>query len=494
MSGSSRITVPQRDALMVLVLLPLIAAAGAAIAWATVTYGIITVAPLFVMVVTLGVLAMVGLRVAFLLLILALAFPFRSQFLFEGVDLHTTHLLIPLVALLAAVQLAYGQLRLPRGLLPPLLVMLLGGVIAALAGTDPGGSLTRLIFGLALPMLVAIVAATVIKPERDIGPLTNVLALALCGLGLLSLAQLAGAAPGPLGPIFGEDRVNGLFYHPNILGAYLAANIVLFAGIAAYRGASGVYLLVPIALGLAGLVATLARGPFLGLIAGLLLVTVLLATRRPASLLAIVVIVPIVAAVALPEAPTEQRSALSDRFNEAFEPDAEAGRKAIWTDAERQIAAYPLTGIGALTFADEFSRSASSTNVDDNVTHAHNLFLEGYLSLGPLGMIGLVWLLAGAVQRLWRSSRDSGGDGKIVAGWSIGAIGALLSIVVSSMVDFPFWQLEVTAFVFLLVGAAYAQGAPESAPDAQAAGDEDAEDRSAKAAMVRSRNRSVASA
>jgi O-antigen ligase len=413
---------------------------------------------------------------------LALAFPFRSQALWEGVDIHTTYLLIPLVAILAGIQLAYGRLKLPRGFIAPLLLVLFGGIVAALAGPDPAGSLTRLMVGVGMPLLVGIVAAAVIQPERDLSVLCNVLAIALAGMGLLALAQLAGAAPGPLSPIeFGEDRVNGLFYHPNIFAAVLAANVVLLGGLAAYRGRSGLYLLLPIGLGVAGLVATLSRGPILGLLAGLLLVMVLLAKRRPASLIAVVIILPIVAVVALPEAPTEQRSALGERFNQALDPDAEEGRKAIWSAAEERIEAYPLTGMGTLTFADTFTRTASTSNVDQDVTHAHNLFLEGYLSLGPLGLIGLAWLVAGAIKRLWRSSGRLDRTGRIVGGFSLGAIGALFSLIVSSMVDFPYWQIEVTAFAFLLIGAAYAIGDRFEAP-------------AANASSVRSRNPSVASA
>ncbi len=485
---STRLTVPQRDVLLVLVLLPLVAIAGVAISWALVQYGLITVLPIFLLVLALGILAMTGLRIAFLLLAFALAFPFRSQALFEGFDLHTTYVLIPLVGILAAVQLSYGKVRLPRGLLPPMLVMLLGGVIAALAGPEPGGSLARLFFGLGIPMLVAIIAASVIDPERDIGALTNVLALALCGLGVIALAQVAGVAPGPFSPIFGDERVNGLFYHPNIMGAYLCANLVLFGGIAAYRGRSGLYLLVPIALGVAGLVATLSRGPILGLLAGLVLVAALLAKRRPASLLVFIVMVPVVVAFALPEAPSSQTAALSERFNQALEPDAEPGRKAIWSAAGAQIEAHPLTGIGALTFADTFKRTASTENVDQNVTHAHNLFLEGFLSLGPLGMIGLIWLVGGAVGHFWRASGRYDPTRRKVGGFAIGAIGALFSVVISSMVDFPFWQLEVTSFVFLLIGVGFAMGA------SRARVPQEEEPEEAKAASVRSRNRSVAAA
>jgi O-antigen ligase len=476
---------------MVLVLLPLVAIAGVAISWAIVQYGLLTVLPIFLLVLALGVLAMAGLRVAFLLMVLALAFPFRSQALFEGFDLHTTYVLIPLVAILAAVQLSYGKVRLPRGLLPPLLVMLLGGVIAALAGPDPGGSLARLFFGLGVPMLVGLVAAAVIRPQRDIGALTNVLALALCGLGVIALAQMAGVAPGPFAPIFGDERVNGLFYHPNILGTYLAANLVLFAGIAAYRGKSGLYLLVPIGIGVAALVATLSRGPILGLVAGFLLVMVLLARRRPASVLVLVVIVPLILAFALPEAPSSQRAALTERFNQALEPDAEPGRKAIWNAAEQQIAAHPLTGIGTLTFAETFTQTASTANVDQDVTHAHNIFLEGYLSLGPIGMVGLIWLVAGAVGNFWRASSRGDPESRKVAGFSLGAIGALFAIVISSMVDFPFWQLEMTSFAFLLIGTGYAITRREPARAAQP---EEAEPAAAKASTVRARKPSVASA
>jgi O-antigen ligase len=312
-------------------------------------------------------------------------------------------------------------------------------------------------------MLVGFVAAAVIVPRRDLGALTVVVAASTAAASVIALAQAVGVAPFVFAPI-DPERVNGMFFHPNILGAYLAANVLILTAIGLASGKRLVWLLPVILLGLGGLMVTVSRGPIIAVVSGVIIVALLLSRRKPGRLLMFAVLTPLVIAVAIPETPLDEREKLQQRFQSTFQPGAESGRRVIWREAAQEIEHYPLTGIGALTFTDVFRETSTTPGINVQITHAHNVFLEGYLSLGPIGMIGFFWAIFGALRRLLYSSMRRRGD-PLINGWSVGLVGAIFSFIVSGMVDFPFWQVEVTAFFFFLIGAAYALGRDAERPE-----------------------------
>jgi O-antigen ligase len=162
-----------------------------------------------------------------------------------------------------------------------------------------------------------------------------------------------------------------------------------------------------------------------------------------------------VVAVTLPTVPASEQSQFQSRFDQLFQPQAETGRKLIYREAFKTIGQYPLTGVGPLTLKVIARRDGTVPGVEADLTHAHNVFLEGFLSLGPLGIAGFVWLFAGAAKRFVSVYRRSRRD-PWLAGYAAGALAALASFLVQGMVDFIFWQVEVLVVLFVLLGSAYA--------------------------------------
>jgi O-antigen ligase len=404
--------------------------------------------------------AMSSLRRGILVLVLALAFPFRTKLLF-GVEVHTTHLLMLLVVAMGLFAMAMGPKRPPRTMLATTLLIAVGATIGALAGPDLGGSLFREANGVLLVLLVGIVAATFMEPHRDLPRLVLITAVALAGASLVALGQFSGRVPGSIAPTFEADRVNGLFLHPNILGGYLVANILLLVGSVSYAWQriplAAPVVLPSIGLGMAALFVTQSRGALFALVAGIVVVMALMAARRRAvAVLSILLVAGLALLAVVPRVPDSQRAAFAERIQKLNRPGAETGRKLVYTAAEDQIRKHPVTGVGTMTFRKIINSKSTVPGLESGLGHAHNIILEGWLSLGLLGMLAFFYLWGAASARLLRATRLRPGDDPLVAGWAVGALGALTSFFVQGMVDMVFWQIEMFVLLIVLIASGFA--------------------------------------
>ena len=265
-----------------------------------------------------------------------------------GIEVHTTHLLLLLLVLQLLQQIE--TIRIPRTFFLGMSAMLLGAIVASVAGPDLGGSLFRGFGGLLLPMVAAVAAATMSKTS-DIERLVLALGAAVFVEGFIALMQLTGHAFGPFAPLE-SGRVNGLFLHPNILGGYLAAGTVLLLGVAVHVWSrSRVYalmLIVPMAFGLMGVAATLSRGALIALAAGVAVLLLLTAGGKESWLL--VLLLAAAVAIAVPRVPQSERAQFQVRLQKLFQPGAETGRRLIYKQAFSAIRSHPVTGMGPLTF------------------------------------------------------------------------------------------------------------------------------------------------
>jgi O-antigen ligase len=256
--------------------------------------------------------------------------------------------------------------------------------------------------------------------------------------------------------------VNAGFNHPALLGTYLAIMVVLLLGVAAHAWsrfrAAPLVLAGPMLLAVAATFTTLSRGPLLGMAAGITVVVLLtVARRRLAALIPIVVLCLAAVTLAVPQLPASQREAYLERFQQLQEPGSESGRRLIYRQAAIIIADHPLTGVGPLTFGEITKERTTVFGIEANFTHAHNVVLEGFLSLGPLGLLALVVLVVGATRRLWAELRRPPEPASaLIEGWTTGALGVLTTLLVAGMVNFPFWQLELLTALLLVIGVAYA--------------------------------------
>ena len=413
-----------------------------------------------------GLWAMGNVRRTCAVLALALAFPFRTKLLF-GVQVFTTQLLLVAIAGLGLVEIALRRRQVPRGLIVPVGLIAAGAIIASLAGPYPGSALPRTVWGVALPLTAAVVLATTLH-GRGVGGIVIALAVGVAGESCIALLQAAGKAPA-IFPTWEANRAVGLFLHPNILGSFLMTAMLILAGVATvawrYLPVTATALVAVIMLGLGGIVVTESRGALIGLLAGtVVLVVLMLVSRRGMAALGMLAVIALALAVTVPRLPEPERQQFGERLAQLTRPGAEVGRERIYKLAEAVISQYPYTGVGPLTFGQMGSRRSSVPGVECCLTHAHNVALEGFLSIGPLGLAGLLWLCAGSMSRLLRL-RHRRSD-PIVAGWAIGALGAIVALLVAGMFDFVFWQPEMLVLLLLILTSGYALVRPvEETPE-----------------------------
>jgi O-antigen ligase len=417
-----------------------------------------------VLAVAVAVATLADLRAGIFFVVFFLALPLPV--VVGGFDVHPAHVLVALFSLRAAGEAWVGRARLPAGVLVPFLVVVVGALIASAAGPRFGGSLFRLADVFALPLVGLLSIAAVFEPRRDLTALVLACSAALGAAGLAALLQTAGYTVGPLAPVI-EDRANALFEHPNVLGGFLAPLLALLVGVAACgwrRVPFAPLVLVPsLFLGLAGLVLTLSRGALAGLAGALaVMLLLLLAQRRLAALLSLWLVIVVALIVALPQVPQSQRSEFEQRVEELFRPGSETGRELIYKQAVRMLGEYPVTGVGPLTFGKLTRESTPIPDIEPGREHAHNLFLEGALSLGPLGLLGLLWLAGGAALRYFRRARAPADA--LELGWAVGAIAAMAAMIVQGFGDFIFSNLEPLTLLAVLIGVGFAFGRGQVTP------------------------------
>jgi O-antigen ligase len=188
------------------------------------------------------------------------------------------------------------------------------------------------------------------------------------------------------------------------------------------------------------------------------MIAFLFARRQVTALLAVALVVLSALFVAVPQVPQSERSALTERFQRLFQPGTELGRKLVYTQAVEAIRENPLTGLGPLTFGRLTRERTTIGDIEPGREHAHNLLFESYLSFGPLGLLGLLWLIVSSALRYARATRPGPDGDQLVVGWAVGALAALAVLVVQGIGDFVFSNLEPLGLLLLVLAVAHTRG------------------------------------
>jgi O-antigen ligase len=325
------------------------------------------------------------------------------------------------------------RLAVVSAVLAPSVLLFVGAAVGYAFTLNERVALERLV-GLALGAVVSCVAALTLRRIKRPGPLLVATAIVVLLGGLWVIAATDPAVQnvlrGPvgsllllvLGPLVGlvqltdpVDLTNTRF----IVGYNGLADLAL---IAIFCGGSVLVLDWPrtlsARLAVAGLlvlaflllVGTGSRGGLMGLAAGLCAIGLYAWRGRSAWLLLL----------ALP------LGALSI-LDKGLEFSSTAGRLTYWTDLGRLLVEYPFTGVGL--GVDTANRVAIQYDINpdpERVFYAHNTFVQAYLEMGPLGLVGmlLVPLVAVAAALLARGHGvRAGARPLLVAG--LGVVGAL---------------------------------------------------------------------
>ena len=316
----------------------------------------------------------------------------------------------------------------------------------------------RQMSALVVNVALALVAATVVRSlptvRRLLWLLLAVSAL-VCVPALLDTGSLQSAYGG--GQVRG--RLEGTFTQPNQFGSFTMVVILAASGLvlAARTSRERTLALVALAPVVLGLLLSLSRSSWIGLLGGLAVLAFLLPAARRALLMASVplVVIGLLLGAFAPENPQVQ--VVGERVSTLGSSgggNPYDDRPRIWAEGQREIALDPVTGHGPGAFPVMSTRSASEASTVQ-AEHAHNILLTvaaeyglpGAALLAGFGLhIGL--LVLRAVRRAVPS------DGPLVAG--LGA--ACAAIALQGLVDYTMRNAVLFTFFFLVAGLTVAAG------------------------------------
>jgi len=270
---------------------------------------------------------------------------------------------------------------------------------------------------------------------------------------------------------FYMNSLTATFVNRNTAGTFLAMTTIINFALAVRRfqhlshvgglrrlmqghlSRSAVELLIVIfvfLMSLSGVFLTQSRGAALALPIGLVVTGLLLAVPRlarkkwsPAS---------VAVAAALGLGVLGLFAVLAARVSRRLDlAGVDPGRLCTFEATGRAIADNPVLGTGLGTFPDVFPayRAIDCAGFSGVWYQAHNSFLEGYLTLGPVfaiavavGLIGLVWMLAIGVMRRRRYRFAPAA-----------ALGVLTVIVLHALVDFSIQIHGVAVYAAAILGS-----------------------------------------
>jgi O-antigen ligase len=240
-------------------------------------------------------------------------------------------------------------------------------------------------------------------------------------------------------------RVTGIIPAPNAVATVLlCALAVMVAILALGRGRPRFLLIPPVIVVAVTIVLTYSRTGLLGMF---VIAVLVIAYRRPRAALAVLVAGLALSVVAIPAYMRFRAGALGlgDVSDLAALLTGDVKRLEGWAAALRMWGDQPLTGFGFLSF-----KALALQYGTTYVTAPHNELLR-FLAEGGIGVaVAFVAFVVVTVRALWRSASPL----------ALGALGALVGLLLGGMFNNPFLYVQVMAPAFAIVGVAL--GRPEA--------------------------------
>ena len=431
------------------------------------------VTPLTMVLITVGVLLLVGLRTP----IWALAALLVSQLTITsymvntpfGVAISLRLLLLVIIGLVVWHSAATARVELGPGakrVLIPASIIIGVALISNVVNSGFGAAFKDFRYGI-VGLLIVVLLSAVIKNLKDLKILCGVAFVGLTASAVIGVLQHY--APNGIGhhtlipgflAAWGTQgiRVPGLGESELELAAVLSAAVIAVLGLYLAKGVgSGVRQLtvVSIVLMAAALYFTYTRSALLAVLMGLLALALFLKTRIKGEiiLVAMLILIVVVAISGIAEG-----RYLGGR-SESGQEQSSNSRKILWQVGTAIAVANPILGIGAYRFPEVSVQYSDQVNPQllawEHEQYwgystlgseaVHNDFLGMWVSYGTLALIAYVWLYFVVLRNLldsYRSSKDS-----FIKGLSVGLAAALVAYAANSfyhntMATFPlFWIL-----------------------------------------------------
>lgn len=329
-------------------------------------------------------------------------------------------------------------------------------------------------------LFFALMARVLRSPRIRSWTITSYL-LAALGVSVYGLQQwFSGAAAlatwvDPESPLSKTTRVYSYLGNPNLLAAYLVPAVVfsVVAFFAWKRWMCKALAVVMVVVNASCLILTFSRGGWIGMVASLLVLLLLLAhwwsiylPRFWRTWALPIVLGTAAAVIVLAIAVVEP---LRDRVSSIFAGRGDSSnnfRINVWMAVIEMIKDRPLLGIGPGNVAFNkiyplYQRPRFSA------LSAYSILLEVAVETGLIGLACFVWLLLTTLTQAWRALQKLRQLADREGYWLIGAIAAMAGLFSHGMFDTVLYRPEVNILWWLTFAliASYYQGAEQGAED-----------------------------
>lgn len=247
-----------------------------------------------------------------------------------------------------------------------------------------------------------------------------------------------------------ETRVVSTFENPNVFGEYLIMLIpVAFAlFIASKRFSERALTLTSLFASVLALVYTWSRGAWLGFIAAMLILLVIINRKALGAYVFGILALPLAIPV-LPASIIERFSSIGNMTDSST-----SYRVFIWEAATNMINDYFVSGIGIGVDAFQTVYSEYALAGIETAPHSHNLYLQIMLELGIFGFAAFVFAMFMFFAKVFTFLKNSDNrEAKLV----VGAIACgVIAILVQGLTDYVWYNYRVFAFFWMMIATAVA--------------------------------------
>jgi putative inorganic carbon (hco3(-)) transporter len=219
-----------------------------------------------------------------------------------------------------------------------------------------------------------------------------------------------------------NGRLLGTFFDPNLIGAFLAMNIVFMLGIALFNKENNKldYFLIMVLL--VALVLTLSRSAYLGLFFGFIVITLI----KSRKLLITGIFVMLIGILLNPT--------VFDRISQGIAIDDSAEKHIeSWVDGIHLIQSFPFLGIGYNMLPSIYDDLAlvDEWDVNNRSGIENSLFTIG-VTMGILGVVIYIWLWLSVVIKALKNAQNEK-MAPFLRGVNFGVFGGLIAVFVCSI-------------------------------------------------------------
>jgi len=193
------------------------------------------------------------------------------------------------------------------------------------------------------------------------------------------------------------------------------------------------------------LALTHCRGAWLGLLAGLIVVTILSGRKAILALLVGAVLVANFLVIFHESSITKRAISIAD-LNDI----SRLERLCVWRSSLMVIRDHPITGVGLHGFQKVYPQYILPQARFPHIRNAHNNFLEMGADCGILGLGTFIWFLVTLLKRSLVAFQKT--EDRYLKALSLGSLGVFIFFVANGLFRYDLYRLEVMMLFFFFVG------------------------------------------